>query len=141
MALDIRRGQLWRKEIENKPGMFADALEPFSKQSLNLQIVMGYAKSTDQTKGAVEIYPVTDANYVQCAEAAGLKRMAEATCLIVEGEDKPGIAYAIAKVIADAGINMHFAMCQSVDKQFQACFGFASEADADQAEKAIISIS
>jgi hypothetical protein len=141
MAFKIRRGHLWRKEIENKAGTFAQALEPFSKQSLNLQIVMGYAKSSDQSKGAVEIYPVTDERHVQCAEAGGLKRMDEATCLIVEGEDKPGIAYAIAKAIADADINMHFAMCQSVDKQFQACFGFASETDADNAERAISSIS
>ena len=137
MSLNIRRGHLWRKEIENKPGTFAAALEPFSKANQNLQIVMGYAKTTEHTKGAIEIFPVTDAQSKECAEAGGLTEMKETTCLIVEGEDKPGTAHAIAKAIADAGINLHFAMCQSVEKHFQACFGFANDADADKAAAAI----
>ena len=137
MALKIRKGYLWRKEIENKPGTFAAALEPFSKAGQNLQIVMGYAKTTEQTKGAIEIFPVTDEKSKECAKAGGLHEMAETTCLIVEGEDKAGTAYNIAKAIAEAGINLHFAMCQSVDKQFQACFGFANDADADKAQAAI----
>ncbi len=137
MAVKIRRGHLWRKEIENTPGMFAAALEPFSKAEQNLQIVMGYAKTTEHTKGAVEIYPVTDAMSKQCAAEGGLKEMTETICLIVEGDDKAGTAYTIAKAIADAGINLHFAMCQSVDKKFQACFGFANDADAEKAEAAI----
>ncbi len=137
MGLTIRRGHLWRKEIDNKPGTFAAALEPFSKAGQNLQIVMGYAKTTEHTKGAVEIYPVTDAEAKQCAEVAGLNEMKENICLIVEGDDKPGTAYAIARTIAENGINLHFAMCQSIDKRFQACFGFANATDTDKAEAAI----
>ncbi len=137
MALKIRKGYLWRKEIENKPGTFAAALEPFSRAGQNLQIVMGYAKTTEQSKGAIEIFPVTDEKGKGCAKEGGLHEMTETTCLIVEGEDKAGTAYSIAKAIADAGINLHFAMCQSVDKQFQACFGFANDADADKAQAAI----
>lgn len=140
MALRVRKGYMWRREIENKPGTFAAALEPFSRSGQNLQIVMGYAKSTEHTKGAVEIFPVTDEKGLQCAREGGLQEMTEATCLIVEGDDKPGIVYSIAKEIAAAEINLHFAMCQSVDEQFQACFGFASEADADKAQTAILKL-
>ena len=138
MTLNIRKGYLWRKEIENKPGTFASALEPFANAGQNLQIVMGYAKTTEHTQGAIEIFPVTDEKGKECAKAGGLSEMHEAVCLIVEGEDKPGIAYEIAKSIASVGVNLHFAMCQSVDKRFQACFGFGSEADADKAKASIV---
>lgn len=137
MALQIRKGHLWRREIDNKPGTFAAALEPFSKAGQNLQIVMGYAKTAEQTKGAIEIYPVTDEKGKQSAQQAGLHEMTETVCLIIEGDDKAGTAYNIAKAIADAGINLHFAMCQSVDKRFQACFGFGNDSDADKAQAAI----
>jgi hypothetical protein len=131
MALRVRKGYLWRKEIDNKPGTFAQALEPFSKSGQNLQIVMGYAK------GAIEVFPVTDSKAIESAKEAGLQEMSEATCLIVEGEDRAGIAFEIAKAISALEINLHFAMCQSVDKQFQACFGFSDEADATRAQAAI----
>ncbi len=137
MALTIRKGYLWRKEIENKPGTFAAALEPFSKAGQNLQIVMGYAKTSEHTQGAIEIYPVNDEKSKKCAEEGGLHEMTETTCLIIEGDDKAGTAYNIAKAIADAGVNLHFAMCQSVDNRFQACFGFNNDADAAKAEAAI----
>jgi len=139
MALKIRKGTLWRREIENKPGTFAEALEPFASAGQNLKIVMGYTSASDAAKknGAVEIFPVTDEKAKECAKKGGLHEMAHATCLIIEGDDKPGVAYKIAKAIADSGINLHFAMCQAIGSQFQACFGFGSEADAAKAETAI----
>lgn len=137
MALNVRRGYLWRKEIDNKPGTFAQALEPFSKAGQNLQIVMGYAKGVGQAKGAIEIFPVTDSKAIESAKEAGLQEMTEAVCLIVEGDDRAGIAFELAKVIASLEINLHFAMCQSVDKKFQGCFGFSNEDEANKAQAAI----
>jgi hypothetical protein len=137
MALRVRKGYLWRKEIDNKPGTFAQALEPFSKSGQNLQIVMGYAKGLGNEKGAIEVFPVTESKAIESAKEAGLKEMSEATCLIVEGEDRAGIAFEIAKAISALEINLHFAMCQSVDKQFQGCFGFSNEDEASRAQAAI----
>jgi hypothetical protein len=137
MALHVRKGYLWRKELDNQPGTFAQALEPFSKAGQNLQIVMGYAKGIGHAKGAIEIFPVTESKAIESAEAAGLQEMSEATCLIVEGDDKAGIAYEIANAISALEINLHFAMCQSIDKKFQACFGFSTDAEASKAQAAI----
>lgn len=138
MSLKIRKGTLWRTEIENRPGTFAEALEPFANAGQNLQIVMGYTSGSEAKKhGAVEIFPVTDDMSRECAKKAGLHEMTNSTCLIVEGEDKPGVAYKIAKAIADADVNLHFAMCQSVGSRYQACFGFGTDSDATKAEQAI----
>ena len=134
MAITIKKGVIWRKEIENQPGEFAKTLAPFANGGINLQIVMGY---TAAGKGAVEIFPVTDAKGQQAAKDAGMHEAKEVPCLILEGADKAGLAHSVAKTIADAGINLHFAICQSVDGKFQACFGFGNDKDADKASELI----
>jgi|ERR1700733_6920806 hypothetical protein len=134
MAISVKKGFLWRTDIENKPGTFAKTLEPFAKAGVNLQIVMGY---TAAGKSAVEIFPITDEKGKQAAKDAGLKEAHEIPCLILEGADKAGLAHEVAKTIADAGINLHFAICQSVDGKFQACFGFGNDQDAEKASALI----
>lgn len=128
---------LWRGEIENEPGTFANALEPFAQNSTNLQIVVGYSSSKPGGKGTVEIYPVDDEKSKKAATLSGLSVANESSCLIVEGDDQPGIIHKIAQAIAQAKINLNFAMCQSVDKKFQAFLGFHSNDDANLAEQVI----
>ena len=53
--------------------------------------------------------------------------------LLVEGDNKPGLAYAVAKAIADAGINLGFLVAQVVGRRYSAVVGFDSEADANNA--------
>jgi ACT domain-containing protein len=33
---------LWRKEIDNRPGMLANTLEPLSEAGADLQVLMAY---------------------------------------------------------------------------------------------------
>jgi hypothetical protein len=53
--------------------------------------------------------------------------------LLVEGDDKPGLGYAIAQAIAGAGINMTFFVAQVIGRKFSAVLGFDTEADAKAA--------
>jgi hypothetical protein len=40
MAVTVKKVVLWRKEIENRPGMLANTLEPLSEAGADLQVVM-----------------------------------------------------------------------------------------------------
>ena len=137
MGISIKKGMLWRGEVDNEPGTFARALEPFSRNSTNLQIVVGYSSAKPGGKGTVEIYPVTDEKSKKAAAESGLSAASESACLIIEGDDQPGIIHKMAQAIAAAKINLHFAMCQSVDKKFQAFLGFQNNDDAKLAEQLI----
>ena len=53
--------------------------------------------------------------------------------LLVDGEDRPGLGYAIARSIAGAGINMIFLMAQVVGRRYSAIIGFETAADAKKA--------
>jgi hypothetical protein len=133
MALSVKKAVLWRREIENRPGTLAESLKPFSKAGVNLQIVMGYTSPSRAGSSALEVFPIADAKAEQVAKEAGLHAGHEVHCLVVEGDDRSGVAYDIANAMASAGINLQFAMCQALNKKFQAVFGFGSDKDAEKA--------
>jgi hypothetical protein len=93
---------------------------------------MGYRFPGDETRGAVELYPVTGRRAQAAARRAGLSDSGIPT-LLVDGEDKPGMGAAIARAIAEAGINLAFFVAQVVGRRYAAVIGFDSEADAKRA--------
>ena len=69
---------------------------------------------------------------VAAAQAAGMSTAA-IPALLVEGDNRPGLAHGIAKAMGEAGINMSFLIGQVVGRKFSAVFGFDSEDDAKKA--------
>lgn len=137
MALKISQGHMWRAQIEDKPGSFTSSLAPFAKAGHNLQIVTGWSQLPGNSGAAMEIFPITDEKGKQCAKEAGLHEVKDLVCLIVEGPDKAGLAYEMAKAISDAGVNLRYAVCQGIKDSFLACFGFQNQADSEIARKAL----
>jgi hypothetical protein len=129
MPVTVKKIQLWRAEIENKPGALAGVLEPLAGARVDLQVVMGYRYPGKEGQAAVELFPVRDKKTARLAQAAGLQA-ASIAALLVEGDNKPGLGHAIARAIADAGINLDFLVAQVLGRRYSAVFGFDSEEDA-----------
>jgi len=132
MPVTVKNITLWRKEIENQAGTLAHTLEPISKAGASLQVLMGYRHEGGGAKAAVELYPIAGKKITAAAAEAGLAASSIPT-LLVEGDDKPGLGFAIAQAIAGAGINMTFFVAQAVGRKFSAVLGFETEADAKTA--------
>jgi hypothetical protein len=132
MAVTVKNITLWRKEVENKPGVLAQTLEPFAERGADLQVVMGYRFPGNESMGAIEIYPISGRKLTSAAEAAGVAASAIPT-LLVEGDNKPGLGHAIAQAIADAGINLSFLMAQVIGRRYSAVLGFEKSEDARRA--------
>ena len=130
MAVRVRPIAFWRTEVDNQPGALARTLEPLAGS--NLQVVMGYRLPGDQRRAAIELAPVTGARATSAAQSAGLKDSG-ITALAVEGDDRPGLGHAIARALADAGINMEFLMAQATGGRHSTIIGFESREDADRA--------
>lgn len=135
MAMTVKQVTLWRKEVQNAPGILAEVLEPLAASGANLRVVMGYALG-DTGRAAVEVFPVTGKKLTQAATQAGLQP-AQVAALFVEGDDRPGLGAAMARGIANAGVNIEFVVAQTVGRKFSAVFGFRSADDARAAAKAI----
>src|SRR6266853_987929 len=133
MAVSIKKAILWRREIDNHPGMLANTLQPLSEAGADLQVVMAYRYPGGENKTAIELYPVSGKK-AAAAQTAGLAPSSIST-LLVEGDNRPGLGHAIAKAVGNAGINMSFVMAQVVGRRYSALFGFENETDASESRE------
>jgi len=129
MAVTIKKIVLWRKEIENRVGALAGTLAPLANAGADIHVVMAYRFPGEESKAAVELYPVTGKKSAAAAGEAGLSA-SSIPALLVEGDNRAGLGHAIYQAIADAGISLDFLVAQVVGRKYSAVFGFESEADA-----------
>ena len=54
MAVTLKKAILWRREVDNRPGMLADTLQPLSEAGADLQVVMAYRYPGGENKAAIE---------------------------------------------------------------------------------------
>ncbi len=132
MPVTVKNMSLWRRDVENQVGALAHTLEPVTKAGANLRVLMGYRYPGEGTRAAIELYPIAGKKVTAAASEAGLSASSIPT-LLVEGDDRPGLGFAIAQAIAEAGVNMTFFVAQAIGRRFSAVLGFESEADAKTA--------
>jgi hypothetical protein len=132
MPIKVKKITLWRKELQNRPGTLAEALEPVAKAGADLQVVMGYCYPHDKSKAAVELFPVASKKPTAAAQSAGLAP-ASIPALHVEGDNKAGLGHAIARGLADAGVNLDFLVAQVIGRKYSAVIGFENQGDAEKA--------
>jgi hypothetical protein len=132
MAVTVKEITLWRREIDNRPGMLSQVLEPLAGSAADLQVVMAYRYPGDETRGAVELFPISGKKVTAAAQAAGLAP-AGIPALLIEGSNKAGIGFETTKAIAAAGINLAFLVAQVIGSKFSSVYGFDSEADRQKA--------
>jgi hypothetical protein len=132
MALSVKKAALWRRELENRPGSLAQSLEHFAKKGVNLQILSGYSYQS-RAGGAVEVFPITEAKAEEAAKSAGFSKAENNPCLIIEGDDRPGVVYEMTQAIANDGINLQFLQSQGFGNKYVAILGFFSDHDCDRA--------
>ena len=137
MAVSVKRITLWRADVENRPGVLANALEPLARAGADLRVVMGYRFPTTPEHAAIEVYPVSGRKAAAAAQEAGLAQAVDIPCLFVEGDNRPGMGASIARGLADASINVAFLVAQVLGRRFSATLGFDDEHGADQAVRII----
>jgi hypothetical protein len=136
MAITVKKIILWRAEVDNRPGALANTLEPTAKAGADLKVVMSYRHPTAEFKATIEVFPISGKKAAAAASAAGLGATG-IPALLVEGDNKPGMGYRVARAIAGDGINMAFFMAQVIGRKFAAVIGFETEDDAKKAMPAI----
>ena len=136
----IKRVQLWRTEIRNKPGVLAAALEPLAHACVDLRVVMKHSVQGRSTRAAVEVLAGSGRRAVRAATAAGFT-LSPTPVLLAEGDNYPGLAYAVTGAIAWAGIAVKFVSMQVVGDRYSAILGFQTDGDARKASSLIRKVS
>jgi len=129
MAVKIKHVSLWRTNVQNRPGVLAATLEPLAHARTDLKVVICSIHPTRTRRATLEIYPGAGARAEIAARAAGFSR-SPTPVLLVEGENRPGLAYAVANAIAWAGIDLRFLSAQVVGSRYSALLGFKTDQEA-----------
>jgi len=132
MAVTVRKITVWRTEVDNRAGALAELLAALTAARGSLDVVMGYRVPGQHERAVIEVWPVSGKKLSQAAESVGL-RPSETPTLLVLGDDRPGLGHAMARTLADAGINLVFLVAQVVGRRYSAVFGFESAVDAERA--------
>jgi len=133
MAVTVENVTIWRKEVMHKSGELARALEPLAKAGADLKVIMAYA---EKDRGIIEVGPISGAKLTAAATKAGFAASTKPT-LLVEGDDRAGLGFDIAKAIADQGVSISFDVTQVIGKKYSAVYGFQSDDAARKAADAI----
>lgn len=119
---------MWRTEVENRPGEMARALKALATQ--DLELVLGY-------NGAViDVAPIVGRTAATAARRAGFKPL-PTPMILVEGKNRPGVAFDCTRALGEAGISMDSLAAQVAGGRYQALFGFTSAAAAKKAADVI----
>jgi hypothetical protein len=92
--------------LEDKPGALADLGEATGGANINIE---GMCATTGEGKGQLHILVEDPAATRQALEGAGIEVSGERDVLVVEVEDRPGTMAAVARRLADAGVNIELA--------------------------------
>ncbi len=136
MAVTIKRVSLWQTEIKNEPGALSAVLEPLAQAGMDLHAVMNRCIPGRRGRATVEILPRSGRRTSALARAAGFSQ-SPTEALLVEGINRPGLAYAVANSIAWAGISLRFLSAQSAGEHYSALLGFRTPAERRKGESLI----
>ena len=91
--------------LEDRPGTLADMGEALGKAGINIE---GVCAMTAEGRGIIHILVADTATARQTLEAAGIKVEGETDVVVVDvgGQDKPGTLGAMARKLANAGVNV-----------------------------------
>ncbi len=85
----------------DRPGTLAKAIEAIAKAGINID---GYA----EVEGILHVLTKDSTAARRALEAAGFQVRGEQQVLVIDVEDRPGVAADIFRRIADAGVNVNF---------------------------------
>ena len=132
MAVTIKRIRLWRTEVPNRPGALAEALEPLAQGNVDLKVVRLRTTPTGAERLSIEVYGGEGKRAALVARSAGFSQV-PSTTLLLQGDNRPGLAYAVANAVAWAGIGVRDLDAEVVGMRYSAILTFNSEEDAEKA--------
>jgi hypothetical protein len=135
MAYSVHSVDVWAGEIQDRVGGLAAKLDPLAEAGADLEMVVARRQPHQPGRGIVFLGPVTGARARRAAAAAGLAKAGDLAALRVEGPNRPGEASRLARLLADAGLNLRGLSAAVLGNRFVALLAFDTSADAGRAAR------
>jgi len=103
MADMIRIAQYFKVQIADKPGTLGGMLAPLREEGVNLLAVHAFPRNR---RTQADVVPEDPTTFKNVAKAHKLKVQGPKMCLLVEGDDRPGVLADLTDRLGSARINM-----------------------------------
>lgn len=103
MAELIRAAQYFKIQIADKPGTLAGLLAPLRDAGVNVMAVHAFPRNR---RTQVDVIPEDPVIFKNLAKVHQLKIQGPKTCLLAEGDDRPGALTDVTERLGSAKINM-----------------------------------
>ncbi len=137
MAVTISKVDVWAGEIADRPGGLAEKLDAVASAGANLEFLIARRAPEKRGKGVVFMAPLKGAAQTRAAKKAGLSKATSLRSLRLEGPNRRGFPALIARIVADAGINMRGLSAAALGRRGVFYFAFDKDADAKKASQVL----
>ncbi|NCO95313.1 MAG: hypothetical protein COZ06_05500 [Armatimonadetes bacterium CG_4_10_14_3_um_filter_66_18] len=112
--MTVRKAVQFSVCVEDKPGKLAEVTKALCEAGINLTALAGWTEG--EGKAVIACIP-EDPDKVR---ALGVPDVQEKEVIVVEGDDKLGVGYAISQKLAAADINLKVVLMQAAGGKYQA---------------------
>lgn len=135
MSYHVAPVDIWVSEIRNRPGELAGLLESLQAAGAELEFIVG--RPEDAGSSAVFVAPLIGPGQRAASERLGLHRSEHMHAIRVAGPDAKGLGARVARIVADARINLRGVTAASIQEHSVLYLRFDSAADAERGSEAI----
>lgn len=127
------RIDVWAAGIEDKPGGLANVLAGLREAGADLNFILARREPDRPGQSVVYVTPLTGDAELEAAATLGFNLTARVHSVRVEGQNRPGIAAALADRLAAAGLNLRGFSAAVLGTRFVLYIGLDSAEDAAKA--------
>ncbi len=137
MAYQITKEDVWSGEVVDRPGGLANKLESFRNAGVDLGFMIARRALAKPGSTVVFLSSLNGPDAEHAVEQQGFRKWTTATSLRIEGRDRPGLGFQIARTMGVAGVNMRRISAVRLSGQVAFHIALDSGADADKAKTAL----
>jgi hypothetical protein len=131
---EITMVDVWTAELEDRPGTLAERVEALQRAGANLEfVILRPSANVLASTGLLFVAPLVGEAQEQAARQVGLEKKASLHALRILGPDQPGLVAGIARMLADARINVSALWAAALGERSVLYIRFDSRAEAKRA--------
>lgn len=118
MGMNVRSVDVWAASIKDEPGGLAGKLAQLAQAGADLDFIISRRTPDKPGDGVVFVTPLRGDQEIKAATAVGFAISNSLHSVRVEGPNEAGIAARLARMLADAGINIRGLSAAVINERF-----------------------
>ena len=140
MSFKMDRVHVWAVQVKDEPGGVASKLSHLDGAGADLEYVYTQRLADQPGIGLLCVAPITGAEAVKSARAAGLHEVQDPIVMRIEGDNTAGLASRLKHAWATAGLNLHGSILTAIGTKFVGFVTFDSVEDANKAARILAEV-